>query len=84
MSLPRREPTEAAKMAWGVYNDGFAPATAQEHEIKRAFLDGYQDAEDARQPEVDGLKAERDDYWKQLCAVNIDNDHLVEEPDKEP
>jgi hypothetical protein len=34
-------------MAWGAYADGFAPETAQESAIKVAFLDGYQDAEDA-------------------------------------
>ena len=34
-------------MAWGAYADGFAPETAQEYAIKVAFLDGYQDAEDA-------------------------------------
>jgi len=47
MSEPRREPSEAAMMAWGAYADGFAPETAQEYAIKVAFLDGYQDAEDA-------------------------------------
>jgi cell division protein FtsB len=46
-------------MAWGVYNDGWAPQDDREREIKLAFLDGYQDAEDARQPEVDGLHRER-------------------------
>jgi hypothetical protein len=31
--------------------------------------------------EVRALRAERDDYWKQLCATNIKNDHLARESD---
>ncbi len=46
MTKPRREPSEAAKMAWGVYNDGFEPADVRERQLKEAYLDGYQDAED--------------------------------------